>query len=90
MGDFHAQVDIYSPKDAIAAFCSLQGRLIYKAATGLNLPFASEFSCGCKPYIQKYKLDYEPLRTPLIPWQLPPEDSWVSSLRSSRQQPNLI
>ena len=65
----------------------LQGCQIYKGCCELDLYFASEFICGCEPYIPRYKLDYKPPRTSLIPWQLPTRDYRDSSLMSSRRQP---
>ena len=41
---------------------------IYEGCCELDLYFASESVCGCKPYIPRYKLDYKPPKTPLIPW----------------------
>lgn len=37
-----------------------------------------------KPYIPGYMLDYEPLRAPLIPWQLCTEDYMIPSSTLSR------
>ena len=37
-----------------------------------------------KPYIPRYMLDYEPLRGPLIPWQLCNEDYMIQSSMLSR------
>ena len=83
MGDFHTWVNFYSTKNAIDAYCLLQGCHIYEGYCELDLFFASEFICGCRPYIPKYKLD----RTPLISLQLPTGDYRDSSPRSSGKQP---
>ena len=71
MGDFHARVNFYSHKDAVTAFCKLQGRQIYEGCCELDLYFASEVICRCKPYILRHMLDYRPPRAPLIPWTIP-------------------
>ena len=42
-GDFHALVNLYSHKDAVYAFCELQGHQIYDPCCELDLYFASEF-----------------------------------------------
>jgi len=55
----------------------------YEGCCELDFYFASEPICGCKPYIPRYKLDYKPPRTPLIPWQLPTRDYNDPSRRSS-------
>jgi len=86
MGDFYAQVKFHSPRDAANAFCKLQGHQIYEGCCELDLCFAREFICGCRPYIRRYKLDYECSRAPTIPWQRSAEDYKVSSLRFSREQ----
>jgi len=52
----------------------------------LDLYFARELICGCKPYITRSKPDYTPPRTLLIPWQLPTRDYRDSSVRSSKNQ----
>lgn len=54
----------------------------------MNLYFASEFICGCRPYIPSHKLDYEPSEAPIIPWQHSVEDYRVSSVRSYKKQPS--
>ena len=59
MGDFHARVNFYSYGDTVHAFCELQGRQIYDDCCELDLYFASEFICGCKPYIPHYMWDRE-------------------------------
>ena len=59
VGDFYAGVNFHSPRDAMNAFCKLQGHRIYEDCCGFDLYFASEFRCGCKPYIPSYKLDCE-------------------------------
>ena len=69
-------------------YCLLQGRQICEGRCKLDLYFASEFISGCKLYIPRYKPDYEPPRTPLIPRQLPTGDHKDSSWRSSGEQPN--
>jgi len=56
MGDFHARVNLCSN---VHAFCKLQGCQICEGCE-LYLHFASEVICGCKPYIPRYMLDYEP------------------------------
>ena len=86
-GDFHARVNFYTYQDAVHTFCKLQGRQIYDGCCELNLYFASEFICGCKPYIYHYMWDHELLRAPLIPSKLLTGDYRVSSLRFSRQEP---
>jgi len=68
--DLLAWVNFYLPNDAIDAYYLLQGCQIYEGCCELDLYFAIEFICGCKPYIPRYKLDYKPPRTRLIPWQL--------------------
>ena len=49
MGEFHARVNFYSPRDAMNAFCKLQGRQIYEDCYELDFYFASEFICGHRP-----------------------------------------
>ena len=65
MGEFHARVNFYSTRDAVNAFCKLQGLQIYEGCCQLYLYFASEFICGRRPYIPSY--DGERPRTPIIP-----------------------
>jgi len=67
MGDFYARVNFYLHRDAVNAFCTLQGRHIYEGCCELDLNVASEVICRCKPYIPRYMLDYRPPRAPLIP-----------------------
>ena len=86
MGECHSRVNFHSPRDAVNAFCKLQGRQSYEDYCELVLYFASEFICSSRPYIRSYKLDYEPLIAPMVPWQHPAEDHSVSSLRSPRKQ----
>ena len=57
MGEFHAPVNFYSPRDAMNAFHKLQGHQIYENCSELDLYFASEFICGCRQCIPCYKLD---------------------------------
>lgn len=90
MGDFHARVNFHSPRDAVNAFCKLQGCRIYEDCCELDLYFASEFICGCRPYIPSYKLDCERPRTPIIPWQHSIEDYKVSSQRFSKKTINFL
>lgn len=87
MGNFYARVNFYSQWDAVNVFCKLQGCQIYEGCCELDLYFASEVICGCKPYILWYMLDYRPRRATVIPWQHLAEDHGVSSLRSYRNQP---
>jgi len=86
MDEFHAQVNFYSPRDAVNAFYKLQGSQIYKDCCELHFYFTIELICGCRPHIPSYKLDYERSRAPIIPWQHSTEDYKVSSQRFSRKQ----
>ena len=60
MRDVNARVNFYSPKDTIDAYCVLQGCQIYEGSCELDLYFATESICGCKPYIPKYKPGFKP------------------------------
>lgn len=55
-------------------FRKLQGCHIYEDCCELDLYFASDVICGCKPYIAWCILGYESPRAPLIPLQLRYED----------------
>jgi len=81
MSDFYARVNFYSYRDAVNAFCKLQGRHIYEHCCELDLYFTSEVIRRFKPYISRYMLDYRPPRAPLIPWKIPTNDYGVSSSR---------
>ena len=83
MANFYAGVNFHSLRDAVNAFCKLQGCQIYEDCSELDLYFASEFFCSFRLYIPSYKLDYEHPRAPVIPWQHSAENYRVSSLRSS-------
>ena len=66
------------------SFCKLQGRQIYKGCCELDLYFASEVICCCKPYIPRHMLDDKAPRSPLIPWKIPINVYGVPSSRFSR------
>ena len=72
LGDVHTRINFYSPEDATDTYCLLQGCHIYEGCCEVNLHFASKFISAFNPYIPRYQLDYNPPRTPLISWQLPP------------------
>ena len=78
--NFHRQ------RDVVNSFYKLQGCRIDVDGCELDLDLASEFTCSCRPYIISYKLDYEPAKAPIIPWQQCVEDCKESSLRSPREQ----
>lgn len=88
MGDFYARVNFYSHRDAVNAFCKLQGRQIYEGCCELDLYFASEVICRCKPYIPRYMLDYRPPRAPLIPSRILTDNYGVPSSRCSTRPLN--
>jgi len=46
----------------------------YEDCCDLGIYFASEFICGCRPCIPRYKLDHETPKARLIPWQHAAED----------------
>ena len=53
--------------------CS-EGRQSYEDCCELGIYFAREFICGCRPSIPSYKLDHEPPKARLMPWQRVAED----------------
>ena len=85
MRDFQAPLNFYSQRDAVNTFCMFQARQIYGSYCELDLYFASDVICRCKPYISRYMLDYRPPRAFLIPWTFPhTKGYWVPPLTFSR------
>jgi len=82
---FYTRVNFHSQRDDVNAFCRLQGRQIYEDCCELDLYFANEFICGCRPSVSSYKLNCERRRTPIILWQHFAKDYKVSSLRFSEK-----
>jgi len=85
MRDFQAPLNFYSQRHPVNTFCMFQARQIYGSYCELDLYFASDVICRCKPYIPRYMLDHIPPRAPSIPWTiLRSEDYRVPPLTFSR------